>query len=137
MEISNGKKKTVKGSNKNTKTGIFEQLDAIKDKNSEEYLSKVQELETILGIKEVNMFGTANRTIFERKLDEMSLIQIQDYAHKFKLNGFGSKPELKKRLMKEFDTQNVASRGYFSPMPKAKELFSPEQKEKLLKVLNG
>ena len=130
MEISTGQKKE-------SKQGLFEQLDAIKDKNSEEYLSKIQELETVLGIKEVNMFGTANRKIFERKLDEMSLIQIQDFAHKFKLNGYGSKPELKTRLLKEFDTQNVASRGYFSPMPKTKELFSPEQKEKLLKVLNG
>ena len=133
METSTGKKKVKKPENK----GIFEQLDAIKDKNSQEYLNKVEELETILGIKEVNMFGTANRTIFERRLDEMSIIQIQDYAHKFKLNGFGSKPELKKRLLKEFDTQNVASRGYFSPMPQAKQLFTPEQKEKLLKVLNG
>ena len=83
------------------------------------------------------MFGTANRKIFERKLDGMSIIQIQDYAHKFKLNGFGSKPELKKRLIKEFDTQNVASRGCFSPIPKAKQLFSPEQRAELLKVLNG
>jgi hypothetical protein len=44
---------------------------------------------------------------------------------------------LKKRLMKQFDTQNVQSRGYFSPQPKQKELFSEKQKIAMNKILNG
>ena len=67
----------------------------------------------------------------------MSDIQIQNLAAKLKLDPAGSKPTLKKRLLQQFDTQNVQSRGYFVPQPEAKALFSDEQKRKLTKILNG
>jgi hypothetical protein len=61
MEISTGKTNEGNG-------GLFEQIEKIADKNSPEYRSKIRELETALGIKEVNRFGTANRTIFEENI---------------------------------------------------------------------
>lgn len=112
-------------------------LNNIQDKNSKEYRDKIRELETALGVKEVNIFGTANRSIFEENLDEMSEMQMQALARRLYIDQSGSKPMLKKRLMKQFDTQNVASRSYFSPQPQQKELFSDEQKIAMNKILNG
>lgn len=131
MEISTGQSTEV------GKASLLEQLNAIKDKNSPEYRSKVKELEVVLGIKEVNVFGTANRKIFEEDLDAMTQLQLQDFARKLKVDTSGSMAAIKTRLLRQFDTQNVQSRGYFSPQPQTKELFTKEQKEKMMKVLNG
>lgn len=131
MEISTGQSK-VKG-----KASLMSDLNNIQDKNSKEYRDKIRELETALGVKEVNIFGTANRSIFEENLDAMSEMQMQALARRLYIDQSGSKPMLKKRLMKQFDTQNVASRSYFSPQPQQKELFSDEQKIAMNKILNG
>lgn len=131
MEISTGQ------SNQPQKADLIKEINSIQDKNSSEYRAKIRQLETALGISEINIFGTANRKIFEENLDEMSDIQIQNLAAKLKLDPAGSKPTLKKRLLQQFDTQNVQSRGYFVPQPEAKALFSDEQKRKLTKILNG
>jgi len=131
MEISTGQ------SNQPQKADLIKEINSIQDKNSSEYRAKIRQLETALGISEINIFGTANRKIFEENLDEMSDIQIQNLAAKLKLDPAGSKPMLKKRLLQQFDTQNVQSRGYFVPQPEAKALFSDEQKRKLTKILNG
>lgn len=131
MEISTGQSTEV------SKASLLEELNTINDKNSPEYRSKVKELEIILGIKEVNVFGTANRKIFEENLDAMTQLQLQDFARKLKVDTSGSMAAIKTRLLRQFDTQNVQSRGYFSPQPQTKELFTKEQKEKMMKVLNG
>lgn len=131
MEISTGQ------FNQPQKADLIKEINSIQDKNSSEYRAKIRQLETALGISEINIFGTANRKIFEENLDEMSDIQIQNLAAKLKLDPAGSKPTLKKRLLQQFDTQNVQSRGYFVPQPEAKALFSDEQKRKLTKILNG
>ena len=131
MEISTGQL------NSQEKKGIIEQLNSIADKNSAEYRSKIRELETTLGIKEVNVFGTANRKIFEEDLDAMSLIQIQNFARKVRVDSSGSMSAIKTRLLRQFDTQNVQSRGYFSPQPENKDVLSKEQREKMMKILNG
>ena len=131
MEISTGQSTEV------GKASLLEELNTINDKNSPEYRSKVNELEIVLGIKEVNVFGTANRKIFEEDLDAMTQLQLQDFARKLKVDTSGSMAAIKTRLLRQFDTQNVQSRGYFSPQPQTKELFTKEQKEKMMKVLNG
>ena len=131
MEISTGQ------SNVQDKKSLIEELNSIADKNSAEYRSKIRELETILGIKEINIFGTANRKIFEENLEAMSIIQIQDFAKKIRVDPSGSVSAIKTRLLRQFDTQNVQSRGYFSPQPENKDVLSKEQREKMMKILNG
>ena len=130
MEISTGQ---TKGGDNN----LLQQIEAIADKNSSEYRSKIRELETALGIKEVNRFGTANRTIFEEDINAMGIMELQAYARKMKIDGSGSMAAIRTRLLKQFDTQNVQARGHFSPQPQTKEMFSKEQKEQLQKILNG
>lgn len=131
MEISTGQ------SNEKDNKGLIEQLNSIADKNSAEYRSKIRELEIILGIKDVNIFGTANRKIFEENLEAMTLIQIQDFAKKIKVDSSGSVSAIKTRLLRQFDTQNVQSRGYFSPQPQNKDVLSKQQREEMMKILNG
>ena len=131
MEISTGQSKEASRKN------LIEEINAIQDKNSPEYRDKIRQLETALGVKEINIFGTANRKIFEENLDAMSDIEVQNLAAKLKIDPSGSRPMLKKRLLQQFDTQNIQSRGYFVPQPQAKALFSDDQKEKLNKILNG
>lgn len=130
MEISTGQ---TKGSDND----LLQQIEAIADKNSPEYRCKIRELETALGIKEVNRFGTANRKIFEEDINEMGIIELQAYARKMKIDASGSMAAIRIRLLKQFDTQNVQSRGHFSPQPQTKEMFTKEQKEQLQKILNG
>jgi len=130
MEISTGQTKGVDNN-------LLQQIEAIADKNSPEYRSKIRELETALGIKEVNRFGTANRKIFEENINEMAIIELQAYARKMKVDASGSMAAIRTRLLRQFDTQNVQSRGHFSPQPQTKELFTKEQKEQLQKILNG
>jgi len=130
MEISTGQ---TKGADKN----LLQQIEAIADKNSPEYRSKIRELETALGIKEVNRFGTANRTIFEEDINAMGIMELQAYARKMKIDASGSMSAIRTRLMKQFDTQNGQARGNFSPQPQTKEMFTKEQKEQLQKILNG
>ena len=93
MEISTGQ------SNQPQKADLIKEINSIQDKNSSEYRAKIRQLEIALGISEINIFGTANRKIFEENLDEMSDIQIQNLAAKLKLDPAGSKPTLKKRLL--------------------------------------
>jgi hypothetical protein len=131
MQVSTGKSTEL------NKASLLDQLNSIADKNSSEYRSKVKELEIVLGIKEVNVFGTANRKIFEEELDAMNQLRLQDFARKLKVDTSGTMAALKTRLLRQFDTQNVQSRGYFSPQPQIKELFTKDQKEKMIKVLNG
>jgi hypothetical protein len=131
MELSTGQSKAPK------KANLIDEINSIKDKNSPEYRDKIRQLEKTLGITEINIFGTANRKIFEENLDTMSDRQIQSLANKLKIDPAGSRPNLKQRLLRQFDTQNVASRGYFVPQPQTKQVFSDEQREELNKVLNG
>jgi hypothetical protein len=131
MEISTGQ------STEQNRKSLIDEINSIQDKNSPEYRKKIRQLESALGIGEINIFGTANRKIFEENLDNMSNEEIRSLAMKLKLDPSGARPVLKKRLMQQFDTQNVRSRTHFSPQPQAKALFSEEQKEKLNKILNG
>jgi len=131
MNISTGQDKTPK------KNSLIDEINSIKDKNSVEYRDKIRKLEKTLGIDEVNIFKTANRKIFEENLENMSDLEMKTLAAKLKIDPSGSKPKLKQKLLRQFDTQNVANRGYFIPQPQPKQIFSDEDRQKLNQVLNG
>ena len=84
MEISTGQSKVKEN------PSLMSDLNDIQDKNSKEYRDKVRELETALGIKEVNIFGTANRSIFEENLDAMNEIQMQALARRLYIDQSGT-----------------------------------------------
>ena len=71
-------------------------------KIDDETLSKIEELEEILGVHEVNHFGTNDPNIFENQLKEMTLADLQNLCGKVRLFASGNTRELKEKLRKEF-----------------------------------
>jgi hypothetical protein len=71
-------------------------------KIDDETLSKIEELEEILGVHEVNHFGTNEPDIFENQLKEMTLADLQNLCGKVRLFASGNTRELKEKLRKEF-----------------------------------
>ena len=71
-------------------------------KIDDETLSKIQELEEVLGIHEVNHFGTNDPNIFENQLREMTLADLQNLCGKVRMFASGNTRQLKEKLRKEF-----------------------------------
>jgi hypothetical protein len=71
-------------------------------KIDDDTLSKIEELEEVLGVHEVNHFRTNDPTIFENQLKEMTLADLQNLCGKVRLFASGNTRELKEKLRKEF-----------------------------------
>ena len=71
-------------------------------KLDDDTLSKIEELEEVLGVHEVNHFGTNDPNIFENQLKEMTLADLQNLCGKVRLFASGNTRELKEKLRKEF-----------------------------------
>tara|TARA_R110000751_G_scaffold305212_1_gene421444 strand:- start:501 stop:950 length:450 start_codon:yes stop_codon:yes gene_type:complete len=71
-------------------------------KMDDETLSKIEELEAVLGVHEVNHFGTNDPNIFENQLKEMTLADLQNLCGKVRLFASGNTREIKEKLRKEF-----------------------------------
>jgi|TARA_R110000751_G_C13619367_1_gene464340 hypothetical protein len=81
------------------------QLDDLKyssGKIDDDTLSKIKELEEVLGVHEVNHFGTNDTNIFENQLKEMTLADLQNLCGKVRLFASGNTRELKEKLRNEF-----------------------------------
>ena len=71
-------------------------------KIDDDTLSKIEELEEVLGVHEVNHFRTNDPNIFENQLKEMTLADLQNLCGKVRLFASGNTRELKEKLRKEF-----------------------------------
>jgi len=78
------------------------ELDYSSGKLDDETLSRIEDLEDILGVREVNPFGTNDSVIFEQQLKEMTLSDLQNLCGKIRLFASGNTRELKEKLRKEF-----------------------------------
>lgn len=65
-------------------------------------ITKVKELEEILGIKKINPFGTYNIDIFKEKLADMTIVDMQRLCERVGIFGSGSRQELREKLLREF-----------------------------------
>ena len=72
-------------------------------------IQKVKELEEILGIKKLNPFGTSNFEIFKEKLNEMTILDMQNMCEKIGIFGSGSRLDLKEKLIRQFKSHNKGS----------------------------
>jgi len=79
-------------------------------KIDDETLSKIAELEEVLGVHEVNYFGTNDPNIFENQLKEMTLADLQNLCGKVRLFASGNTRELKEKLRKEFRRMSQGQR---------------------------
>jgi len=71
-------------------------------------IKKVRDLERILGIKQINPFGTYDLNIFKEKLNEMTLVDMQHLCEKIGIFASGSRLQIKEKLLRQF---KIASRG--------------------------
>ena len=97
------KRKTTK--KKATATEKAKKLDGLQyssGKIDDETISHIEELEKTLGVHEVNHFGTNDPKIFENKMSDMTLVDLQRLCGKVRLFASGNRKELKEKLRKEF-----------------------------------
>ena len=95
----------------------FEVTDG-KDRDSEE-IQKMKDLEEILGIRQMNPYGTINREIFDEKLDDMTLTDMQSLAMQIGYPPTRNRMDLKRGIRKSFDSflKHHSVGAVFQPQP--------------------
>ena len=102
------KKKPVKKMNvsKGVEKKHLEELDVTdgKDRSSkEEQIEKVKELEELLGMPQMNPYGTLHRDLFKQRVDASSASELTDLAARVGIPRERNMNLLRKSLMKSFD----------------------------------
>lgn len=116
MEITNGKEEVSVSTNKTLLSDI-EQLKNEGKTNTDEFRSKVRQLEVLLGVESINPFGTNELDIFEENMREMTLADIRKLAERVGVNPYLDKPALRTILRKEFIAVNRNNRRNIMPSP--------------------
>ena len=91
------------------KKSLIEEINEMKasgDVNSSEFKEKMAKLENILGVDQINPFGTNEADIFEDRLKGMSYADMRQLAHGVGVSPFQTENQLKSVLKKEFQAQN-------------------------------
>lgn len=122
---------------KSTKTKSLDDITNFSSgKLDEDTLDRVKELEEVLGIKTVNPFGTNDPKIFENKLKDSNLSDLQNLAMKIGVFPEGSKDRLKDKLRKEFKRITRGSRSVAMPQPMSISDPSHPNHEKAKKLMS-
>ena len=86
----------------------------------QEEIDKVKELEELLGMPQMNPYGTLNREIFRRRLEDSSASELTDLAARVGLPRERNMQLLKNSLLKSFDfygiKHNVTVQGQAKPI---------------------
>lgn len=142
IEITNGLEQVndiaVGSEKKKTLVQEIDEMRASGQVGTPEFVTKMRELEVLLGVSEISPFGTNELEVFEENLKQMSLSEMQKVAQKVGLNPFHDPVTLKNILIKEFKASTRNSRRNI--MPTMMESFkidpnNPKHKQ-LLKILN-
>jgi len=144
------KKKVVKKSKKTKKKvvaketpkkkSLVDEINDMKDEgktNTPEFRDKMQALEKILGVDQINPFGTNELDVFEDKMKGMTYNDMRNLAQKVGINPFQSQSSLKNLLMKQFKAQN--KNNMRNVMPTATEVVKLDpnnpQHKKTIEIL--
>lgn len=99
------RKHQKEGPSKDLDISTFEEFEVTDGKSrDEEEFQKMKDLEDILGIKQANPYGTLNREIFEEKLSDMTMTDMQSLAMQVGYPPTRDRHALKKGLAKSFDS---------------------------------
>ena len=104
-----------------TSTGKVEEsgskLDSLSfaDGKQEEKIRKAKELEELVGLNQVNPYGTTVPDLFEAKLSEMTLVDMQALAVTVGVFPSGTKTTLRKKLEKSFRDYQRGSNSFIMP----------------------
>ena len=83
----------------------------------DERVQKAKELEELIGLSEINPYGTSIASEFEAKLQEMALVDMQELAVRVGVFPNGTKTSLKSKLLKGFSEYNRAGMLMNAPQP--------------------
>jgi hypothetical protein len=112
---------------------------AVKDLNyidGKHTVEQIKNLEELVGIKEVNPYGTTSLEVLEAKLSEMNMWEMQEFAVKVGVFPSGTRAGLKGKLAKEFQAYNKG-KGRHVVLPAAQQVggdLSPDQLAKVLEL---
>ena len=98
-------------------------------------ITKVRELEKALGIEKSNPFGTSNLEIFKEKLNEMTMIDIQDMCERIGIFASGSRLDIKNKLIREFKSTNKGSISMMVENPALQLDPNNPEHQKVIKIL--
>jgi len=85
------------------------------DGKKEDKIKRAKELEELVGLNQVNPYGTAIASVFDDKLKEMSLVDMQELAVKVGVFPSGTKTSLKSKLQKSFREYQRGSSSFVIP----------------------
>ncbi len=85
------------------------------DGKKEERVRRAEELEKLVGISDVNPYGTTIASVFEEKLNQMTLVDLQALAVKVGEFPSGTQTSLKKKLKKAFRDNQRGTGSFVSP----------------------
>lgn len=130
-------KKTSKATAKKTTTKT--KLDSLTQVNGkDEQIQRAKELEELVGIKSINPYGTTIASEFDKKLDEMSMVDLQELAVKVGVFPSGTRSALKSKLQKGFRDYNRSSMVIPSPQQiGVRDIDDPKTQEALRLMREG
>lgn len=121
--------------------GLLAEIEEMKNTgqtSTPEFAEKMRELEKILGMNQVNPFGTSDEAVFEQDLNRMTLSDLQSMASKHGVSPAYPVSTIKDLLKKAFVNWNRNSLRNVMPAPSESIKLDPNnpQHAKTIKILN-
>lgn len=98
-------------------------------------LDEVRKLEEVFNTKKVNPYGTTELEIFEEKLKNMTLADMQNIAYKVGVEQHLQAPQLRKALKNSFVQASKSFGGGFRPKPQPVNTRLDPKNPKHLKLM--
>ena len=121
--MSKKKSAKKKSSSKGVEKRHLEEFDITDGKErdaKQEEIDKVKELEELLGMPQMNPYGTLHRDIFRQRLDSCSASELTDLAARIGIPRERNMSVLRKSLLQSFDfyaqKHNVTVQGNAKPI---------------------
>lgn len=118
-------------------TMTLDKLELANGQTEEARLEKVKTLETLLGTASTNPYGTTEYAIFEDKIKQMTVADMQGMAQKLGINPFQSSPALAAALKTSFVQNSKQSMGAMREVPKVKNRQLDPRNPKDLAVMQS
>ena len=131
MKSKNNKKTTRKKA-----TAKTDKLSSLKQVNGkEDSIERAKELEELVGIKQVNPFGTSIASVFEENINNMSMVELQELAVKAGVFPGGNRTAFKLKLNKAFSEYNRSSMVIPAPQEIELKNLNDEKTQKALRLM--
>ena len=125
--------KSAQGKTKATKKTKLSSLKQVNGK--QDPIERAKELEELVGIKQVNPFGTSIASVFEEEIQKMSMVELQELAVGAGVFPTGTRTALKSKLLKAFSEHNMSSMVIPPPRPIGLQHLDEEATKEALRLL--